>query len=306
MRDSIPAAFDGERVDRVVSFMTDRSRNVVKKLIANGAVQVNGVVVTSPSNRVSEGDVIDADIPVLDPAEFLPVAAADVSVNVVYVDEHLVVIDKQVGLVVHPGAGHTNDTLVNGLLALYPESASVGQPERPGVVHRLDRDTSGLLVWARSDEAFEHLSEQLATRSMKRVYLTMVGAIPDSDRGMIDAPIGRSRRTRTRMAVVEDGREARTTFERLENWHLPIEASLLKCSLETGRTHQIRVHLAAIGLPVLGDSTYGRLDPFGVGRPLLHAHSLTFEHPATGELLTFESEPPADFQVALEGFRTAA
>ncbi|MFT7646002.1 MAG: 23S rRNA pseudouridine1911/1915/1917 synthase [Candidatus Poriferisodalaceae bacterium] len=305
MRDTIPAAFHGERIDRVVSFMTERSRSNVKQLIVAGSVSVNGEIVTSASHRVIEGDEIDAQIPVADPLENIPMAVADIAVDVVYEDDHVVVIDKPVGLVVHPGAGHTDDTLVNGLLALYPDSANVGQVERPGVVHRLDRDTSGLLVWARTEEAYEGLTAQLAERSMKRVYLTIVGSIPDSERGMVDAPIGRSRRTRTRMAVVEGGREARTTFETVEVWHLPFEASLLRCGLETGRTHQIRVHLAAIGLPVLGDATYGRPDPFGIGRTLLHAQALSFEHPITGEKLAFESEPPADFQAALEGFRTA-
>jgi len=306
MRDIIPAALAGQRVDRVASLMSDRSRSSVKADIADGRVQINGVGVSSPSHRVREGDVIEFDLPDDSSEQSQPVVANPlIQVPVIHEDAEFVVIDKPVGLVVHPGAGHGDDTLVNGLLALYPEAEAVGEPERPGVVHRLDRGTSGLLVWARTERAYVALCDQLADRRVSRIYLTLVGAVPDSSRGMIDAPIGRSRRNRTRMAVIEDGREARTEFEMLEKFERPSPASLLRCRLDTGRTHQIRVHLGAIGLPVLGDTVYGSADPFGIGRPLLHAHQLSFEHPLSGEEVHFEAPIPDDFASALESFRTS-
>lgn len=305
MRDVVPAALDGQRIDRVVAIMIDLSRSAVRRMVEHGEVLVDGEPRTSASSRVAEGSVIEVtgavDIPVAAP----PTASPHVEFSVVAVDDHVIVIDKPVGLVVHPGAGHVDDTLVNGLLAAYPDLAGIGDPMRPGIVHRLDRDTSGLLVCARSELAYASLVDQLSGRAVSRVYLTLVAGRAESPTGLIDAPIGRSRRSRTRMTVAEDGREARTEYEELEGFDEPIAASLLRCTLQTGRTHQIRVHLNAIGLPVLGDEIYGRPDPFGSTRPLLHATRLSFRHPADGTERHFESPPPADFESSLAGFRLA-
>lgn len=306
LTDQVPAVLDGERLDRVVAIMSGRSRSAVRAMIEAGDVLLDGVAVTTASVRVEEGNVVQAKVApaTTDPEPPSPNPA--VSFEVAYVDDHLIVVDKPVGLVVHPGAGREGDTLVNGLLATYPEVAGVGQPDRPGIVHRLDRDTSGLLVCARTEAAYEDLTGQLVDRSMHREYLTLVRSIPDASQGVIDAPIGRSRRHRTRMSVNEEGRWARTHYQVIESFSLPIEACLLKCQLETGRTHQIRVHLAAVGLHVLGDGVYGRPDPFGIGRPLLHAAALGLRHPSDGREVGLEADPPADFQSALAQFRAAS
>lgn len=306
MRDSVPAALDGERVDRIVALMTGLSRSAVRRLVADGAVLVDGDVPGAASARLVEGDVVEVEMPAVETTTTQIQPNPDVSFDVVYEDDDVIVVDKPIDLVVHPGAGGEDTTLVSGLVARYPEIADVGQDKRPGIVHRLDRDTSGLLVCARTPQAYEDLVDQLTVRSVTRVYLTLARGIADSPAGVIDAPIGRSRRSRTRMTIAEDGREARTHYKTLEVFHLPVEASLLECRLETGRTHQIRVHLGAVGLHVLGDATYGRPDPFGIGRPLLHAAELAFDHPATGERVSWTSPLAQDFAGALESFRAAA
>ena len=303
MREQIPAALDAERVDRVASLMTGLSRSTVTSLIVAGKLTRNDEVVVAGSQRVVEGDWIEVEVPAQEHVDKHLVPDPEVVFEVVYVDDSVAVIDKPIGLVVHPGAGTTSSTLAHGLLARFPEMADVGPPERPGIVHRLDRDTSGLLVCARTNDALSYLSEELANRSMHRSYLTIVAGCPEATTGTVDAPIGRSRRSRTKMTVTQDGREARTHYEVLETWQQPIPASLLRCTLDTGRTHQIRVHLKAIDLPVLGDRTYGKPDPFNIGRPLLHAAEVSFLHPATGELVKFSSEPPSDFAGAVEIFR---
>ena len=303
MREQIPAALDAERVDRVASLMTGLSRSTVTSLIVAGKLTRNDEVVVVGSQRVVEGDWIEVAVPAQEHVDKHLVPDPEVVFEVIYVDDSVAVIDKPIGLVVHPGAGTTSSTLAHGLLARFPEMADVGPPERPGIVHRLDRDTSGLLVCARTNDALSYLSEELANRSMHRSYLTIVAGCPEATTGTVDAPIGRSRRSRTKMTVTQDGREARTHYEVLETWHQPIPASLLRCTLDTGRTHQIRVHLKAIDLPVLGDRTYGKPDPFNIGRPLLHAAEVSFLHPATGELVKFSSEPPSDFTGAVEIFR---
>jgi 23S rRNA pseudouridine1911/1915/1917 synthase len=201
--------------------------------------------------------------------------------------------------VVHPGAGHSSGTLVNGLLARYPDLAAVGDEYRPGVVHRLDRDTSGLLVVARSPRAYESLVEQLTSREVERMYIALVWGKLASPRGLIDAPIGRSEARRTRMAVRDTGKPARTSYEVQREFDTPT-CSLLECRLETGRTHQIRVHLAAIGHPVVGDATYGgSRQPLTLDRPFLHAAVLAFEHPTTGESMRFEEQLPEELASVL-------
>ena len=219
--------------------------------------------------------------------------------EIVHVDEALAVIDKPAGLVVHPAPSHQGPTLVEQLGDLL----GGGDPERPGIVHRLDKDTSGLLVVARTEEAQLALAAQVAAREIERVYLALAQGRLESRTGTIDAPIGRERRTRTRMAVSGAGsREARTHFRVLE---LLPAASYSEVRLETGRTHQIRAHFAAIGHPLVGDPTYGRGEAYGLERQFLHAHRLGFSHPLSGERLQFSSELPADLQGALEVARSS-
>jgi 23S rRNA pseudouridine1911/1915/1917 synthase len=296
-REEIPATLAGERLDRLVALVTGRSRAAAAALVASGAVRIGGSPVTSGKHRVLEGDVVEVDA-----SEDGPVVVPDPHVDVVVVheDADVVVVDKPAGLVVHPGAGHATGTLVHGLLARYPELAGVGDADRPGVVHRLDRDTSGLLVVARSEQARTRLVRALAERRVVREYLTLVHGVPEADAGLVDAPVGRSAREPTRMAVSAKGREARTRYEVVDRWPA-LEVALLRCRLETGRTHQIRVHLAAIGHPVVGDATYasGRRAGVEVPRMFLHAARLAFDHPVTGEPLAFDSPLPADLAQAL-------
>ena len=211
-REVIPAALAGERLDRVAAMLLGTSRAVAGGLVDAGGVRVDGQVVTQRSARLDEGSVLELD-PLAEPVDDRPVAEADVAVEVVYADDDVVVVDKPAGLVVHPGAGHRHGTLVSGLLARFPEIASVGDPERPGIVHRLDRGTSGLLAVARSAAAYEGLVAQLSGRSVDREYLALVRGRPDPAVGVVDAPIGRSRRAPTRMTVASDGRPARTRYE---------------------------------------------------------------------------------------------
>jgi 23S rRNA pseudouridine1911/1915/1917 synthase len=229
-------------------------------------------------------------------------ADPSVVVDVVYEDADVLVVDKPPGLVVHPGAGNQTGTLVNGLLARYPEIASVGDPGRPGIVHRLDKGTSGLLVVARSPAAYTALVEQLGRRSVGRRYTTLVWGRPEPAAGVIDAPVGRSARDPTRMTVSSRGRDARTHYHVERVFRTPAVVSLLDCRLETGRTHQVRVHLAAIHHPVVGDGRYGgKREPIAAQRPLLHARALSFAHPATGVRVEVESALPDDLQAVLEG-----
>jgi 23S rRNA pseudouridine1911/1915/1917 synthase len=228
-----------------------------------------------------------------------------VAVVVVHESDDVIVVDKPAGLVVHPGAGNDRGTLVHGLLAQFPEIAAVGDPARPGVVHRIDKDTSGLLAVARSPLGYAALSAQTKAHTMARRYLALVWGHLDAPRGLIDAPIGRSGRAPTRMAVSARGREARTGYEVVASYDEPAEVALLRCTLDTGRTHQIRVHLQTIGHPVVGDRKYGgHRQPFtGVGRFFLHAEHLEFDDPATGERRTFDSALPADLEEVVSQLR---
>ena len=301
----VPAALDGDRVDRALSFLTGWPCAAVQLLIDGGGVLVDGRPV-SKSHRLHEGDVLEVlDEPPPD-TDRLPEADPTVELDLRHTDDDVIVVAKPAGLVVHPGAGHATGTLVNGLLARFAEIASVGDPLRPGIVHRLDRDTSGLLAVARSVRGYESLVAQLADRSVDRLYRALVWGRPSSPRGMIDAPIGRSGARRTRMAVRSAGKEARTEYEVVESFARPL-CSLLECRLETGRTHQIRVHLSAIGHPVVGDGTYGgSRDSIVIERPFLHAATLGFDHPATGDRLRFEEPLPADLTTVLEGLHAEA
>ena len=299
MKELVPRALDGQRLDRVVALVTGRSRAEAAGLVDDGAVLVGGKPVTTRSHRVVEGDELEMDVPDLPPEATLDADAA-VPVPVVHEDEHLLVIDKPAGLVVHPGAGQTSGTLVHGLLARYPEIRDVGQPDRPGIVHRLDKGTSGLMLVARSDDAYETLVAMLAAREVERQYRTLVWGTVASPTGMIDAPIGRSSRDRTRMAVTVTGKPARTRYEVVRTFHEPVEVTELRCRLETGRTHQIRVHLASIGHRVVGDGRYsGQRQSLPMERPFLHAERLGVDHPITDKPLVFTSPLPDDLATVL-------
>jgi 23S rRNA pseudouridine1911/1915/1917 synthase len=303
VKEVVPRALDGERLDRVVALVTGRSRTEAAALVDGGAVAVGDTVVTTRSHRVSEGDPVEIDLPEV-MGDTRPAPDPAVAVAVVYEDADLVVVDKPAGLVVHPGAGREGGTLVNGLLARYPEIAGVGQPDRPGIVHRLDKGTSGLLLVARSPRAYDALVAMLSARAVDRHYRALVWGIPDSPTGLVDAPVGRSSRDRTRMAVTVAGRDARTRYEVVRSYHEPVEVTELACKLETGRTHQIRVHLRSIGHPVVGDARYGGdRQSLPVARPFLHAGRLELDHPVTGEPLTFTSPLPGDLAAVLARLR---
>jgi 23S rRNA pseudouridine1911/1915/1917 synthase len=304
----VPAALAGERVDRVVAMLTDLTRAGVAALIEDGGVRIGGRTVTTRSRKVREGDRLEVDVP--ERPELAALAPdPSVDVRVVHEDDAVFVIDKPAGLVVHPGAGHTTGTLVQGLLARYPElaalpAAGAGEADRPGIVHRLDAGTSGLLVVARTADAYHSLVAQLAAREVTRQYRALVLGAVEANAGEIDAPIGRADGDPTRMAVATAGREARTRYEVLARYREPVAVTELACRLETGRTHQIRVHLAAIGHPVVGDARYGGARPALVlARPFLHAERLAFRHPETGEVVTFESQLPADLVELRDGLR---
>lgn len=294
IEEEIPAALAGERLDRIVSLITSCSRSDAAALVAAGGASIDGEVQHSGKQRVQQGQVVAVD-PALLPSTQLPAADATVEFTVVHADEHLIVVDKPAGLVVHPGAGNPDHTLVNGLLARFPEISGVGESHRPGIVHRLDVGTSGLLAVARTERAYHSLVDALSSRDVGRIYRTLVWGHLDNAVGVVDAPIGRDHRDAMRMAVVVDGKPARTRFRVLREFHAPVEASSLECRLETGRTHQIRVHLAAIGHPVVGDGTYGGVRSGIVSpRPFLHAAALELHHPVTGEPLRFEAVLPDD------------
>jgi 23S rRNA pseudouridine1911/1915/1917 synthase len=297
MNFEIPGPFDGERVDRVLAATFEVSRSVAHRAVDDGKVSLNGKVVTRSSQRVTTGDSLALD-EALAPVEApLPEADSSVVFSVVHDDESVVVVDKPAELVVHPGAGHQSGTLVNGLLARYPDIAAVGGEQRPGIVHRLDADTSGLMVVARTAQAYDHLVEAIAQRQVTRRYVSLAFGLFEHDKGTIDAPIGRSRREPTRMTVRKDGKEAITHYEVAQRFE---RHTLVGCRLETGRTHQIRVHLAAIGHPVGGDHRYGGHQIEGLRRHFLHASMLDFEHPMTGDRVAFESALPADLQGVLD------
>lgn len=302
IEEEIPSALAGDRLDRVVALLADLSRAQSSALISGGGVSVDGVVASAGKVKLEVGQVISIDTTKLPDKEF-PRADASVVFDVVHVDADIVVVNKPNGLVVHPGAGNASGTLVNGLLARYPEIADVGDPMRPGIVHRLDAGTTGLMVVARTAAAYESLVDQLSQRLVHREYLAVAVGAFDAHSGVIDAAIGRDLRELTKMAVRVDGKPARTHYEVLREFVAPIQASLVRCRLETGRTHQIRVHLAAIGHPVLGDATYGGVRatvPFA--RPALHAVRLSFEHPTTASDMTFEAPVPGDIETLLTRF----
>jgi 23S rRNA pseudouridine1911/1915/1917 synthase len=282
--------------------VADVSRAVAAELVETGRVLVDGVPVPSGRVPLREGTILTVELPEVASATLA--AEPGVRFSVVHADDDVAVIDKPAGLVVHPGAGHARGTLVGGLLAEFPDladlvAARVCAADRPGIVHRLDKGTSGLLAVARTAAAYESLVAQLATRTMERKYLALVTGLVTDDRGEVDAPIGRSVRTPTKMAVTPRGRAARTAYTVLERRGVDSVAptTLLELSLQSGRTHQVRVHMAAIGHPVVGDARYGTPDKrLGSGRFFLHAARLAFDHPVTGARREFTSALPGDLQ----------
>lgn len=294
----IPDPLDGERVDRVVSMLMGLSRSAAATAIDDQLVTLDGVVVSKGSVRVATDQELAIDDSVLDEA---PPISADPSVSVHYlhVDDDVLVVSKDPGQIVHPGSGHNTGTIIQGVLSEYPEIAGVGQLERPGVVHRLDKGTSGAFMIARTQTAYDSLTEQLRDRTVSRRYVTLAWGHPETGRGVIDAAIGRAVRDPTRMVVRNDGKPARTSYSAIATWSDPV-VSLLSCTLDTGRTHQIRVHLEAINHPVVGDSRYGASrGSLGMERPALHAAELGFEHPTSGEWLEFSSPIPPDMRTVI-------
>ncbi len=304
---AVPASLDGVRVDKAVALVADLSRSTVDTLVAEGRVSIDGVVVLSRSSALRQGQQLSIDRDE-EHAPAGPVADPTVPVEVVHADAEVIVVDKPAGLVVHPGPGHRTGTLVHGLLALYPDLASVGEavgsdPDRPGIVHRLDRGTSGLMVVARTAGAYQDLVDQLARRDVTRNYRVLVFGTVEGTSGLVDAPIGRSTGSPTRMTVSRRGKEARTRYHVEERFSQPVPSTLMTAGLETGRTHQVRVHLAAIGHPVVGDDVYSRGRSFpgaDLARPFLHAERLTFRHPGTGETVSWSSELPPDLRTQLQ------
>jgi 23S rRNA pseudouridine1911/1915/1917 synthase len=319
---TVPEA-GGGRLDRVLATQVPAlSRSRLKALILAGQVTVEARTVRDPAAAVNSGDIITVTLPEPEPAK--PAAEA-IPLDIVYEDDVLIVLDKPAGLVVHPAAGHASGTLVNALIAHCGDSLSgIGGVKRPGIVHRLDKDTTGLMVVAKNDRAHRRLSNQFADKRegpIERDYLALVWGAPERPRGTIDAPLDRHPHAREKRAVRQGGREAVTHWEVVERYNgadgKPV-ASLLACRLETGRTHQIRVHLAHIGHPVMGDETYAtgfrtkvsRLSPAAqqalaaLGRQALHAEHLAFEHPVSGEILDFRAELPGDMAQLRDALRS--
>jgi 23S rRNA pseudouridine1911/1915/1917 synthase len=302
------------RLDRVLAVLRpELSRSRLKALILAGSVTARGAPIRDPAYHVAKGDTITIDVPEAAPPE---PQGEDIALDITYEDDDIIVIDKPKGLVVHPAAGHETGTLVNALIAHCGSSLSgIGGVKRPGIVHRLDKDTTGLMVVAKNDRAHASLTAQFAdhgrTGPMQRGYMAFAWGVPGRQRGTVDAPIDRHPYAREKMAVRDSGREAITHWELRETFQghdgKPV-ASLLSCQLETGRTHQIRVHLSHIGHPLMGDTVYGshfktkagHLGPgaqaalTALGRQALHAYLLALEHPRTGELLRWEAPLPGD------------
>ena len=319
----VEAESAGQRLDIFLSRAAEGSgqtlsRTRLKGLIEAGDVTLDGRVARDPAKKVASGAQVEVEPP---PPEDSPLEGEDIALNIAWEDDHLIVIDKPAGLVVHPAAGHATGTLVQALIGHCGASLSgIGGVRRPGIVHRLDKDTSGLLVVAKTDEAHKGLADAFAdhgrTGSLEREYLALVWGHFDAPSGTVDAPLGRHPHHRKKMAIVaeEKGRFAMTHWRVVENYPT---ATLVACRLETGRTHQIRVHLAHIGHPLLGDQVYGsgfktkanllsedaRMALAAMNRQALHAAVLGFDHPVTGEPMRFESAPPEDFRWVTEALR---
>ena len=286
------AATAGERLDKYVAEQCRISRSYAQKLIDEGQVAVNGRA-AKVSHKLNAGDRIAVSIP---PPLPISLAPEDIPLKVVYEDKDVVVIDKPAGLLVHPAAGQHTGTLVNAILARCPDLGEINGSIRPGIVHRLDKDTSGLMMVAKNEAAQRSLSRQIKQRSIKKGYLALVLGHLTPEQGAIDAPIGRHPKDRKRMAVVSGGREARTEYKVIRHFD---DYTLVEAMPETGRTHQIRVHFAAIGHPIFGDHVYGKRSPL-LGRQFLHAHRLGFKLPSSGKFVEFRAGLPPDLEEVLK------
>lgn len=288
----------GERLDKAIAaVITDLSRAAIQRLIKTGQVTVNRYT-SKPSYRVEPGDEVRVVIPREKPAAVLP---ESISLDVIYEDQYIMAVNKPAGMVVHPAYGHESGTLVNAVLARCPEILDVGGPDRGGVVHRLDMLTSGVILVAKNDATHRALQRQFKKRLVSKTYLALVENEPSPRQGLIDAPIGRDKRERKRMAVVKTGREARTAYHVLESFE---RYSLVELNPESGRTHQLRVHLAWLGCPVVGDKVYGyRRQQLLKDRHFLHALRIKFTHPNTDEPLSLEAPLPADLVNLLKQLR---
>ncbi|QJU59620.1 RluA family pseudouridine synthase [Sphingomonas sp. AP4-R1] len=296
----VPDEAAGWRLDRTLATLVPTlSRERLKALISSGSVTRDDTAVRDPAIKVKPGDAYIVSVPDPKPAHN---EAQEIPLVIAFEDEHLIVVDKPAGLVVHPACGNLDGTLVNALLHHCRGSLSgIGGVERPGIVHRIDKDTSGLMVAAKTDRAHAGLAKQFADHSINRRYRAIVTGSPRPIKGVVDAPLGRSHTNRKKMAIVQGGKRAVTHYDTIETLN---GASLIECRLETGRTHQVRVHMASIGHPLLGDPVYGRaskeqrklLDSLGFERQALHAAHLGFIHPVTSAALAFESRIPADMQ----------
>ncbi|MUK89514.1 RluA family pseudouridine synthase [Ornithinibacillus sp. L9] len=281
------------RIDKLMAMINpDQSRSQVQAWINEDLVTVNDQVVKA-NYKCQVGDVVRWTIPEVKP---LAVEAENIPLDIVYEDPDLLVVNKPKGMVVHPSAGHQGGTLVNALLHHCNDLSGINGVERPGIVHRIDKDTSGLLVVAKNDKAHASLAEQLASKDIERKYEAVVHGVIDHDTGMIDAPIGRDPKDRQRMGIVENGKNAVTHFQVLKRFK---DFTHIECQLETGRTHQIRVHMRYIGFPLVGDPKYGPRKTMDTKGQVLHAKVLGFTHPTTGEQLRFEAELPTYFQEVL-------
>lgn len=286
----------GKRLDLfVISVIKDLSRMNAKRLIEDGNVQVNSKN-SKVSYKVQNGDIIEIHIP---EAKQLDLKAQEIPIEVVYEDSDIIVVNKPKGLVVHPANGNWDGTLVNAIMAICKDSLSgIGGEVRPGIVHRLDKDTSGLLIIAKNDKAHINMSNEIKNREVKKVYIALVRGIVAENEATINMPIGRSNKDRKKMAVVKNGKEAITHFKVIKRFD---KYTLLEVKIDTGRTHQIRVHLSEIGHPVVGDEIYSNgKNEFGVHGQLLHAKSLDFKHPITGKDMHLEAELPEEFKNVLK------
>ncbi|WP_339261704.1 RluA family pseudouridine synthase [Lysinibacillus sp. FSL K6-3209] len=287
----------GERIDKAVSSIQNEwSRTQISNWITEGIVKVNGEAVKA-KYKVKAGDVVEIVVPEAEP---LDVIAENLDLEIVYEDADVLVVNKPKGMVVHPAPGHMTGTLVNGLMYHCTDLSGINGIMRPGIVHRIDKDTSGLLMVAKNDKAHESLVEQLVNKTVTRKYTALVHGHIAHDKGTIDAPIGRDQKDRQKQAVVDKGKHAVTHFQVIERFG---DYTLVECRLETGRTHQIRVHMQYIGFPLVGDPKYGPRKTIDFGGQVLHAGVLGFTHPTTGEYMEFEAPLPVDYVQLLDELR---
>lgn len=293
----IKVEVSGDRIDSYLSSNTDYSRTKISNAIKDGFVLVNDNTV-SPSYKVKEGDVIFLDIP----EQEIDIVPEKMNLDIVYEDDYLAIINKKSGVVVHPAVGNYNHTLVNGLLYHFNE-ISKEKSIRPGIVHRLDKDTSGLMIVAKDDKIHDVLSNMIKNKEVDRKYLALVWGILSHDKGRIEAPIGRDANDRQKYTVTDiNGKDSITNFKVLERFK---DVTLIECKLETGRTHQIRVHMNYIGHPIVNDPVYGKRKIINSFGQMLHSYSLEFVHPITKEHLAFKQDPPSEFNKIIDMFREA-